>query len=188
MKYYYYPHQEVFPISVNIYEGLRSNIFATIAVFPCCQHTHMKSWNVFLGTYSLSTMSKQGEEMNTFLEIPLPWKRLSLYETVFFLMRIGYAISIFTTQKREHCVVAICHIFVGSVREIQKNSFLFSTYLVKDFQACACVCSAACSTWGLTSQLYKNVNFEMLPLMCVLSSCRAHDAAATAATAAAVGN
>ena len=103
------------------------------------------------------------------------------------LMRRGYAISIFTTQKREHCcVVAICHIFVGSVREIQKNSFLFSTYLVKDFQACACVCSAACSTWGLTSQLYKNVNFEMLPLMCVLSS-RAHDDAATAA-AAAVGN
>ena len=105
------------------------------------------------------------------------------------LMRRGYAISIFTTQKREHCVVAICHIFVGSVREIQKNSFLFSTYLVKDFQACACVCSAACSTWGLTSQLYKNVNFEMLPLICVVVvlSNRTHDADATAA-AAAVGN
>ena len=37
-------------------------------------------WNI----YSLSTMSKQGEEMNTFLEIPLPWKRSSLYENVFF--------------------------------------------------------------------------------------------------------
>ena len=148
MKYYYYPHQEVFPISVNIYEGLRSNIFATIAVFPCCQHTHMKSWNVFLGTYILLIDDvKAGGEMNTFLEIPLPWKRSSLQEaaskTITILMRRGYAISIFTTQKREHCVVAICHIFVGSVREIQKNSFLFSTYLVKDFQACACVSGAA---------------------------------------------
>ena len=77
-----YPHQEVFPISVNIYEGLRSNIFATLAISPCCQQTHMKSWNVFLGTYSLSMMSKQGERWTHFSKFHYHGS-VCLYETAF---------------------------------------------------------------------------------------------------------
>lgn len=92
--------------------------------------------------------------------------------------------------NREHdCVVAICHIFVGSVREIQKNSFLFSTYLVKDFQACALCClqppvldlGSAMTSLNSVQKYVKTLKKCCHSHMTVLLS-RAHDAAA------AVGN